>query len=130
MIKLIKVLVTIVAIGVFPAKAKDSFNGFIEYKIDVRSLNEVLTEERLRKMYGTARTVYYGNGSYKIESKGGDGEWEIFRSDDNKQYLKMRGNPKIQTFDAADEDRVLKRMSFENSDCEILGRKTKFIEIF
>ena len=130
MIKLLKLLLTIFAITVFPAKAKNSFNGFIEYKIDVRTLNEALTDERLRQMYGTAETVYYGNGSYKIDSKGGDGEWEIYRSDDNKQYLKMRGNPKIQTFDATDEDRVLKRLSSENSDCEILGRKTKLIEIF
>lgn len=44
MTKLFKVLFVIFVITVFPAKAKESFNGIIKYSIVVQSLSENLLE--------------------------------------------------------------------------------------
>jgi hypothetical protein len=129
MTKLFKVLFVIFVITVFPAKAKESFNGIIKYSIVVQSLSEHLSHELLTQTYGAETTVYYGQGLYRIDSEGGDGEWEIYRSDVNKQYLKMKSNPNIDVFDAADENRKIKKFSSKDSDIKTLGRKTKFIEI-
>ncbi|MDN7134972.1 hypothetical protein [Pseudidiomarina terrestris] len=110
--------------------ANDSFEGVIEYKIQSKALIPEIPQELLDSTYGNSQTIYYGKGGhFRIETNSTVGNWEIYRADENKQYIKTKPNAEIEVFDASEEKRVLKHLTVKDAELKVLGRNTKLIEI-
>ncbi|MDN7125373.1 hypothetical protein [Pseudidiomarina terrestris] len=110
--------------------ANDSFEGVIEYKIQSKALIPEIPQELLDSTYGNSQTIYYGKGGhFRIETNSTVGNWEIYRADENKQYIKTKPNAEIEVFDASEENRVLKHLTVKDAELKVLGRNTKLIEI-
>ena len=129
MSKFIKRLIVMLLMLSPYVSAKQSFEGVITYKIELESRNGKLPIEVLRQIYGEELKVFYKYGYTKHVYIGGDGEWEVYNSAKNKQYLKMRGNPEIEVLDGSDETRVLKGVLLTDSTVTVLNKNTQFLTI-
>ena len=109
--------------------ASSSFEGYIDYEIDVKPLNSKLTVEYLRGLYGTNIRTYFQGGKYRIDTSGGNTDWEIYHSETNTQYLKMNSSSEVQAFDGAEENRGVQSIVSEDSEEIIMGRQTKLFKI-
>lgn len=130
MTKVITILTVLMIFLSADVSSRDSFEGAIEYSIKSKALISGIPQQLLDSTYGSSQTIYYGNlGHFRIENNSTEGNWEIYRADENKQYVKTETNAGIETFDASEESRILSHFTVKETELQILGRNTKLIEI-
>jgi len=122
-------LLFLVAFTSLNSNAQNSFEGVITYSIQATSTNEKISNEDLEKIYGNEMKASYKNGFTKTEKEKGNGEWEVYVSSENKQYLRMRNSEKTTVYDGADETRKLASFDDQPSDLVVLGKKTRLLTI-
>jgi len=106
-----------------------SFEGSIAYAVTVESLHERVPHELLVDAYGTGVTAYFKDGNTKMQWLDGRAEFEIYLTDENKQYSKLRGESEVGVDDGSVEKRELLEFRDQASSEVVLGRKTRVISI-
>ena len=86
-----------------------TFEGKIVYKNTYTSNIPNVPDDQFNAMMGNTQEYLIKGGNYKSSTNGTMMQWQLYRSDDNRLYMKMSNSPTIFWHDGADNpDEVLK----------------------
>jgi hypothetical protein len=110
-----------------PLCYSQSFEGEIVYKVTMKS--KLPADARFSNMLGDKHVYTIRQGAYKIVSNGTIFQWELYKPDSNKLYLKSSNSDVITWKDAGvNTDTILKINRYKKA-AVILGRTCDEIEL-
>jgi hypothetical protein len=122
MIKQYQILVILLAtVSISNAQAKKYFEGIVTYKFDVVSKNEKLDAKKLENIFGNGSTLIFKEGNYYHKYDGGLTEFDMYKKEVNKAYVKERGNDTIFWYDCGLVGSKIEKFLFVAKKEKILG---------
>jgi hypothetical protein len=112
--------ILLVAITACNSQTGKYFEGKITYRFDLVSGNEKV-DSSLKRVFGNGSVLTFKQGSYHHKYIGGLIEFDIYNREDNKAYIKTRGNDTIFWFDCGRGGDKPKKFQFAAKKEKVLG---------
>jgi hypothetical protein len=113
--------ILMIAISCTNAQTKKYFEGKITYKFSLVSKNEKIDTNYLKNIFGNGSTLIFKQGNYYHKFEGGLMEFDIYKKEDNKYYLKKRGNDTLFWYDCGSAGDKIEKFLFSAKKENILG---------
>jgi hypothetical protein len=100
---------------------QDYFEGRIKYEYDVKAKSKKINVGRVRKVFGKGSTLSFKEGNFRHDYEGGIIEFDLYRRNDNRQYVKKRGNDTIYWYDCSSGGKTIKELKRLTEKKKVLG---------